>query len=358
VEIVFVHLGERLPNHLVENFLSFKVRFPSLDVKLLVSAECKVPKGFDTGCVYFDDSHHRDHVFANLDHDLSFRNQFWRKSLERILALCEYQTNHSESSVLHFESDILVLPNFPFVDFEKIETISWQNYNDERDVASILYIPNKSSSKWLYNELVDQISGNGAITDMSALREIRRRYPSMCHIIPTLTSKPELANNESYVLKDSKTVNRHLTEGIYDSAQIGMWLTGMDPRNTYGVLHIHSRMILETGEAPLDPSKINYSLNEDGFLDAILGNEHSLPIFSLHVHSKRIKLFKSSYTADLMEFVKLGNARKEKVYRFEPSVLFKLFSTSVVSGNILNFFLGIPHIYRLRLRIRYLLSRN
>lgn len=352
MEVVFVHLGKKLPKHLIENFLSLKKRFPSMEIKLLVSAECRVPKIIDTNCVFFDYSNHRDDLFANLDHDLKFRNQFWRKSLERLLAVCEYQINFSDSSILHFESDILVLPNFPFTDFMEIQTILWQNYNDERDVASILYIPNKSSSKWLYNKLVDQILTNDIVTDMSALREIRRRYPSMCHIIPNLTSKFELAKNESYILKNLNPVKLHLSNGIYDSAQIGMWLTGMDPRNSYGILRLHNQMILKTGEAPLDPRKIDYLLDVSGCLNAVLGEQYILPIYSLHVHSKRIKLFKSSYAADLMAFVKLGNIQKGEIDRFQPLVLLKLFFSSVVTGNILNFFLGIPFIYQLRHRIR------
>ena len=358
MEILFVHLGKSVPSHLVENFTSFKLRFPNLDVKIILSDDCKIPKQLNTNDVCLDNSDQRDHLFAHLDHDPKFRNQFWRKSLERILAVCEYQIKNSESSVVHFESDILVLPNFPFDEFEEIDSISWQNYNQDRDVASIIYIPNRYSSKWLHDKLLEQISNNTAVTDMSALREIRRNYPSMCHVIPNIISKTDLAQNRSHGPEKSASVFRKMTDGIFDSAQIGMWLVGMDPRNTYGVLRIHDRSILDSGEAPLDPSRLNYSLDQNGCLHAILEDKIVLPIFSLHIHSKRLQLFKSTYSRDLINFVNLANNQKDAVNRFEPTVLIKLFSNSILSGNTLNFFLGIPLLYRLRIKIRNLTTRK
>ena len=137
-----------------------------------------------------------------------------------------------------------------------------------------------------------------------------------------------------------------------------MWLLGMDPRNTYGVLRIHDRAILDGGEAPLDPGRLNYSINNDGRLNAILEDGKIYPIFSLHVHSKELKIFKSDYFRALMNYVKLGNAKKAPVSRFKITVLLKMFMTSVSSGNVVNFFLGIPFVYRSRVRIRYLRDQS
>lgn len=352
MEIVFVHLGRNIPEHLVENFLSFKARFPGLEVKLIISDDCKVPKNLNSNHIYFDYSDRRDPLFLNFDHDLKFRNQFWRKSIERLLAVCEYQINNLNTAVLHFESDILVLPNFPFHNFERISSIAWQNYNDDRDVASILYIPNKNSSSWLYEKLSEQISKDKTVTDMSALREIRRAYPTVCHIIPNLPAGNILANNLNHLTLSAPQANCVQTNGVFDSAQIGMWLLGMDPRNTYGVLRIHDRGILDGGEAPIDPSRMSYSIDGIGELNAIFEDGKTYPIFSLHVHSKDLQLFKLDYSRRLKNYVTLGNAEKSPVSRFRAVVLLKMFITSVTSGNVFNFFLGIPFIYRLRVRIR------
>lgn len=354
MEVVFVHLGRRIPDHLVENFLSFKVRFPELEVKLIVSDSCKVPKRLNSDHIFFDNSELRDHLFVNFDHDLKFRNQFWRKSIERIMAVCEYQTNNLDSAVLHLESDILILPNFPFHDFERISSISWQNYNDDRDVASILYIPNKKSSAWLFEKLSEQISKDKTVTDMSALRAIRREHPTLCHIIPNLPVGNIATNNPNYLSPSSSPANYVQTKGVFDSAQIGMWLLGMDPRNTYGVLRIHDRGILDKGEAPIDPSRMSYSIDDIRGLNAILEDGKNYPIFSLHVHSKELQLFKLDYSRALKVYVELGNSEKLPVSRFRANVLLNMFITSVTSGNVFNFFLGIPFIYRLRVRIRNL----
>lgn len=354
MKILFVHLGGKPPNHLVENLLSFRARFPHLDVNLILSGGSRVPKQLRSVSIYFDNSNQRDHLFVNSIHDPKFRNQFWRKSIERILAVCEYQIQNTDSQVLHLESDILVLPEFPFEKFTEIESIAWQNYNDDRDVASILLLPNRDSSAWLYDKLVEQISNDHTVTDMTALRAIRRNHPDLCRIIPCLSVGSDFAANQRYLSTHLTSVNRVLMDGIFDSAQIGMWLTGMDPRNTYGVLRIHDRMILDNGEAPLDPSRLNYSIDAEGNLYAILSNNYVLPIFSLHIHSKRSQLFKPEYISDLTEFVKLANSRKQAICRFEFFALSKLFYSSVISGNLISFFLGFPFVYKVRAKIRKL----
>jgi hypothetical protein len=357
MEVVFVHLGRKIPKHLVANFNSFLARFPELKVKLILSDSCKVPKSLSADHIYFDNSSLRDRLFVNVSHDLKFREEFWRKSIERILAVCEYQINNLESSILHLESDILVLPNFPFMDFERFNSIAWQNYNEDRDVASILFIPDNRSSAWLYEKLLEQISTNRTVTDMSALRAIRRDNPTVCHIIPNLPADIVLASNPEYFSAHLSNVKCEQTNGLFDSAQIGMWLLGMDPRNTYGVLRIHNRTILDSGEAPLDPSRLNYSIDNDGRLNAILEDGKTYPIFSLHVHSKELQIFKSDYARALMNYVKLGNAKKAPVSKFKLRVLLEMFIASVFSGNLINFFLGIPFVYRVRERIRYLRDR-
>jgi hypothetical protein len=357
MEVVFAHLGKNIPAHLLDNFLSFTGRFPDLNTKLILSDYCKLPKKISADDVYFDNSKLRDKLFLNSDHDPKFRDQFWRKSIERILAVCDYQTHNLDASILHLESDILALPNFPFHDFEGMNSIAWQNYNDDRDVASILYIPNKNSSEWLYERLVEQIFKNRTVTDMSALRAIRREHPSVCEIIPNLPEGNALASNPMYFSAHPSRVNCELTKGVFDSAQIGMWLLGMDPRNTYGVLQIHDRAILDSGEAPLEPSRLNYSIDSDGALNAIFEDGKTYPIFSLHVHSKELQMFKPDYSRALLKYVKLGNDEKASFSRFQIKVLSKMFVSSLFSGEVINFFLGIPYVYRLRVRIRRLRDR-
>jgi hypothetical protein len=357
MEVVFAHLGKNIPKHLLDNFFSFTGRFPHLKTKLILSNYCELPKNLSTDQIYLDNSELRDKLFLNSGHDSKFRDQFWRKSIERILAVCDYQKNNLEGSILHFESDILALPNFPFHDFERMNSIAWQNYNDDRDVASILYIPSRKSSEWLYERLAEQISSNRNVTDMIALRAIRREHPTVCEIIPSVPEGNALASNPMYFSAHPSRVNHDLTKGVFDSAQIGMWLLGMDPRNTYGVLRIHDRAILDSGEAPLEPSRLSYSIDGDGALNAIFEDGKTYSIFSLHVHSKELQIFKPDYFRALLKYVKLGNNEKGPLARFQIKVLVKMFISSLVSGQIVNFFLGIPFVYRLRVRIRRLRDR-
>lgn len=358
MKIVFVHFGREIPNYLIKNFLSFESRFPSLEAVLIVNKDCNVPKILKSSNLHFDDTSNRDHMFENTGHDPKFRNKFWRKSIERLIAVCEYQRDNTESKVLHFESDILILPNFPFSKFSSINSLLWQNYNQDRDVGSILFIPSKSAGLWLHDKLLSLVVENRFMTDMVALRRIRNEFPDMCGLIPSFPNGLQSVLNQDYIHVPTAYSFQDFGEGIFDSAQIGMWLTGMDPRNTYGVLRIHNRTIIENGEAPFDPSKLDFEIDLKGNLYAIPKKAAKLPIYSLHIHSKNPKIFDNNNRIELSNFIKLANSKKGEIQRFELSVVIKMLQESIRSGNLLNFVKGIPLIYKARLKIRGVLNSS
>jgi hypothetical protein len=75
-----------------------------------------------------------------LDHN--FRDGFWKYTFERLFALQQYHEKHSDSKILHIESDVLLLPEFPWKSFAELNSLAWLNVNETHDVAALVYLPN------------------------------------------------------------------------------------------------------------------------------------------------------------------------------------------------------------------------
>jgi hypothetical protein len=80
------------------------------------------------------------------------------------------------------------------------------------------------------------------------------------------------------------TENFALFNGIFDSAPLGMWLLGQDPRNHLGRI-VRYR---ELPESYIQPQQVQ--INFDETKNTLYINSQ-VPIFNLHVHSKEVKYF-------------------------------------------------------------------
>ncbi len=180
-----------------------------------------------------------------------------------------HRTKDSISSILHLESDVLLLPHFPIEQFETISELTWCKFNETHDVSAILYSPNLSSSVWLGTAIREAIRENAALTDMTVLSLIRGKNPDKIKYFPSLSNS------------DSK-----IFDGVFDGAAIGMWLTGRDPRNSFGRIQRHASL----PEAQDNPTEYKFKLSLTGELFVTNGAE-SIQVYNLHIHSKSKLLF-------------------------------------------------------------------
>jgi hypothetical protein len=353
--LVLVHLNTEIPKYLSENISTLQHLFPEISKTLIISEGMKFQAGQNDISIRRVNSNHYDDFFKSTRHEREFRHGFWRTSIERLLHLCDFICQgHLEDSI-HIESDILLFKGFPFGDFKNLPRIYWQEYNSERDVASILYIRDANEANWLKQELINQITSDQYVTDMSALNRIRKSHPERIGIIPSINEVNFDLKNEKYFLgHDNSAATLALKPGIYDSAQVGMWLLGMDPRNTYGVEILHGDSIIENGEGLLDPRKATYCLTDDNQIIARTGDVQ-LPILSIHVHSKEPNLFKANQRL-LEEYLNLASNPLE-LRKFKFEIFGNMFLESVKSGRVMNFVLGIPIIYRLRRIVKNLFRK-
>jgi hypothetical protein len=285
MQFVFVHLGPAKAKYLPSNLKRLQKIFPEVPTTLIHTEDVdrrllRLPK-----VRYYEYLNTNHQTLSNLVHDEKFRRGFWFHSLERIFALSEWAQASKESRFLHVESDVLLLPTFPISFFESLNSLAWTRFNQGSDVATFIYSPDSQQASWLSAKIQDFVRSNETATDMTALSAVSHEYPKSVYILPS---------------DFSDTESSHI--GIFDPAQYGMWLTGEDPRNHFGML----KRYVNHAISPIQPSKNKYKFENLNELRVIRGND-SLLLHNLHIHSKRRSLFGPFWRLRLWADIKLSS---------------------------------------------------
>ena len=363
VRAVFIHLGESPAEHLWLNIKRHLKLFPQIPVHLIYSSsrhERRIPRGCDR---FYLDINTLDPKLTR-SRDIIFRRGFWSHTLSRLFSLPILHEQFPSDSLLHIESDVLLLPDFPWNDFRSQGTMGWQQFNFERDVASLLFVPNLNFSRILSELLNQSLARNPSHTDMTILREIRRENPKVVDYLPIVDSgisailNPHFQNTQQILRESQNSV--FFGKGIFDSAAIGMWLLGHDPRNTYGKFLLHDTGIMDTGQTPIDPKNLEYELTSSGHLKVFDKSDinKKTSLWSLHVHSKEKKLFSISWVKRLDYYISLANSNPDLIKGFRLKSVFSMFIDNLWTGTPHRFFFGFPIVHRFRSRLLKLVGRS
>jgi hypothetical protein len=245
-----------------------------------------------------------DELFSKHAFSKKFRNGFWQLSALRLFALLDFCLNSDDESVLHIESDVLVMPNFPFVEISRQNNLMWFNFNHDRDIASLIWVPSQKQASWMHQELLKIFSENPKMTDMSALRNLSvKANDKICYFPsrPGTTSVGDSETNTDVIEKQTLRIPNQ--NGIFDGAAIGMWLTGEDPNNHRGML----RRLRHLSDGPIDLRGRKFAvMNKNLYL---VEQDSFLPIHNLHIHSKNRYLFTGKGIHILRFLVLLSNKK-------------------------------------------------
>jgi hypothetical protein len=351
-EIVFVHLGDSPCIHLWKNLERTQNLFPEMTVNIVIDSKKhlrNIPK--QVRVIYWNTED------AGIEwrgsRDLVFRRGFWKHSLNRLFALNYCHQEIGQRAILHVESDVLLLPNFPWERFANLEKIYWQPYNEERDVASLLYSPGPSYTKLLQDALLDAYKSNASHTDMTILRQISRDNILPNGYLPIIDSGNLTLLNANYqgevpwIRQERDSI---FNDGLFDSAAIGMWLLGHDPRNSYGQFLIHDESLIVQGNTPVDSRKLNLEMSNDGnlYLKGRIPEEADISIWSLHIHSKELAIFGQNWQESLNYYVKLARIQPGLIKKFRVKAVWSMWVDNLATGTPLKFFAGIPFVHRVR----------
>jgi hypothetical protein len=362
---VFVHLGKSPVTHLWRNLQRHTELFPEIETFVILDELAhvrKVPAGISMYFFKRENKFLTEAIFSA--HDQKFRRGFWRFSLERLFALTEFHREHPYRGILHVESDVLLLPNFPWDQLSNSEVPLWNNYNQDRDVSALLYFPNYEIHQRFIENVQSELAENSKHTDMTVLAALREDKEIICSLFPSINQDlMDLVNvqntsNLNHIEKVSS--NSLFRDGVFDGAAIGMWLTGHDPRNNYGKALVHDSSPLVSGDSLIDPRAIDYEMDELGNLYLISRNSGKrISLWNLHVHSKSLELFSKGWEVELRKYVVLAQSTGEIPF-FKASALGEMFIQSLKGRTFLRFIIGLPFIHKFRIWLspikQYMLS--
>ena len=315
MEIVFIHLGKKLPTYLIKNIERTNHLFPDRSITLIVSSEAiskKTITGVKTIFYYDTKLSPLNQISASI---LAIKSQsgFWRYSFERILAFSAWHQTQPSSTALHVESDVILLPRFEFDRVNISKKLMWANVNSDHDIAALLYSPSGYESKWLASKLLEELVSDATTTDMTGLFKVRSKYPRKIDVLETVP------------ISRDKTTRSEADKVIYDAARIGMWLSGEDPKNHFGFLLKH----VKHSDSEVKPHNFEYKLNELGEV-LILVNGIEWQLQNLHIHSKSIKMFKKSNKSKLLKDID-HSKNKRVIVEFTPFRTFRVLINKLVN---------------------------
>jgi hypothetical protein len=357
MKIVFVHLGEARADHLWANINSLISRFQSFEI-VLVSDKYHKELLIHPRVSFFlyTQTKNIKLLLTKLKFEENFRKGFWFLTLERLIAIGQYHQENPLESIIHVESDVLLLNEFPIHVFDKFDKLIWLRAHDSGDIATLVYSPNAKESHWLTLQVEELINHDNFLTDMKALKNIRELNPARVLTAPSLSLK--ITNDliqkrliDKYLITELSDLSEHF-KGIFDPAAIGMWLTGCDPRNHYGFTRIFDTKEVLKSNPYVDPSLFEYTFSKSGVL-AIRAHDVEVPIWCLHIHSKDLRFFNSGWESRLQELVKLSKSKKIR-NQFDIVCFLKLVYSNYRNRTLIGFILYIPRFRRFReFLIRY-----
>jgi len=287
--LVWVHLGpSRVSKHLKRSIKTHAISFPESSLVLLVDEERNVEDfALDNVKVIKVSIESEDWNFVEktLNHDLTFRNGFWFTSLARFKALSIFMASEGIDKLLHIESDVVLMPNFPFSKFAQMDDrLAYCLQGEGQGIAAILFVGSEDTLNNFLWFCVEEVKRNPKSTDMTILYRYWIEKPHQVLILPSLPNnscKPDDYPGTPKVISE----NLDTFGGIFDSISIGQYLLGIDPRNSRG-----RRILFREDEAHyLKVSQFKLEIVQNSlFLDQ-QGKRY--PIFSLHVHSKDLRAF-------------------------------------------------------------------
>jgi len=358
MRLVFIHLGRKFPKHLELNIKRHLEVFPNIPISIVYNLSEKKEKlnlnPFNSLDYYkYTKDEKTLQIFNKLNHDSGFRNNFWNITLERFYALEKFHNERPNEKILHIESDVLLLPNFPWEKFNSLDKVWYTRYNSEKDVASLLFSPNSKKTNQMVELISIALENNPNLTDMTALSILSHNFDQQFKILPSSPKlKNSLLNNYNTCVNEKSSIyeNFNLFGGIFDPAPFGMWITGQDPRNHFGFTQVKSRNIIESGDSYVDPSKFRYKLNNLGELSVSINGTITY-LWSLHVHSKNKKLFNKNWILELRKFVDRSQSDKQ-FSLFSINVLVDLLNANIKQKTLIRFLLNMPYLRKLKVFLK------
>lgn len=295
----FVQLGESKAPWLFKNMERTRALFPDNEVLLISNNSKFIRRASKMGFRVYEHTipSYIDELLEFNNEESEFRGNFWRYSLERLLALSLFQIQETDSPVLHVESDVMLLNGFPVDKISEVRVPMWLSANIAQDCAALFFIPDKASARWFMQHALKNIEEDTETTDMKLLIKIRLQNLSKVQLFPTSTQEiyRSIPEKKSERLDQITGMIKEF-EGIFDVAGMGIWLSGINPRNTGGWVRRYDNSV--TGDNNFFPTTFHYRGHS-----LYVGSSPPIKVYCLHIHSKNKILLSTRGERELVRLV-------------------------------------------------------
>jgi hypothetical protein len=288
---VFVHLGPNLPDHLLLNLKRHVELFPNIETVLILDHPMKEQISPEIEIYMFSESKEDSDLFSVMQEhsDFNFRNGFWKYTFLRLFALGDFHKSRPTRTLLHIESDVILLPNFPWEKFVGLKSVAWMRVNDFNDVAALVYLPSAVETGFFVSSIRKYAQDDPKTTDMFSMFRYSTENEMRHSYLPSITA--DSARNGVIVDERQESLLEHFG-GYFDPLALGLWYFGQDPKNSYGLT---KRYIDQTHHDYFAPAA------DLTFADEKLFDAFGIQVFALHVHSKDLALFGATWRGALIK---------------------------------------------------------
>lgn len=286
MRLVFIHFGPGYPPWLIANAVATRQRFSV--TPMVASNNLRVLREFESkGLDALELRPGIDFSQINIANPISprFREGFWIHSAERLVALPAIHDRLGNESILHVESDMLLLSGMDFARFDAQEfPILISSVSGHLGSAAIVYTRTAESATDLGMGIRRFLSESRNQTEMQALGRLIHERRSRIGLLPTAPyqdSKLFSGDTPDWLRFDVMKGRRDF-DGVFDVAEIGQYITGTDPRNKRGLIRYAAPRYSFGG----NPGALRYEVSGGQLWLRECLDQNWVRLLSLHIHSK------------------------------------------------------------------------
>jgi len=308
--LVWVELGRNIPRYLKRNIKLHRRLYPNSNLVLVTDRQ-------------YEDSNLSE-VFNLNDRSksplykqflainkvwVSHQRDFWINTTERFFALYDYLLEAGSYSIVHLESDVILLDKESTIavcsEVRKRKKIAFPMYNDSLGSPGILFVPSYDSLGHFLTHVIKRWSLEGE-TDMSLLKGYSSKGITLSN---GFDFQPQL--------------NSSRLPGIWDGGRLGQYFLGIDARNVRlpFSLRYQRKYLSRGGRNGLGVIRFSFVNFSVVFINQKQGN-----LATIHVHNKMIPSTRIGLYVQLVIGFSVGERlRPFSRYRFDSVVFFERF---------------------------------
>ena len=284
--LIFVHIGPSLPKHALASYsraastwngpVTALVNRSALPAKSALSFDVKFLEDF------YDPKDFQS-VSSGQTWGSNFRDGFFRKCLERFFVLHQFAEYSKLDSFFHAESDVLTfdVPQLG-ISLDALGRGLFVPRDDiSRAIGSLVYV---NSISILHTFVNFAAHSNQFANEMEALAAFLDAEPDNAHALPTIRQWENPPPTW-------KTIDPRDVGAIFDSAGLGQWVAGIDPRNTPFLVRNH--FVNEKDLISFFDLELRFSAQNNAMTVRASKDGEAYRVANLHVHSKFRWIFSS-----------------------------------------------------------------